>query len=75
MGIPAVALMLSNEFMMEGCLIMLLMLIQPCFICRLVLRFSFKRSLLSILFIYGPLALILFTLLWSFSRMAESTPF
>ncbi len=54
---------------------MLLMLIQPCFICRLVLRFSFKRSLLSILFIYGPLALILFKLPWSFSRMAESTPF
>lgn len=74
MGIPAVALIFSDEFVVMGALIFLLMLVQPCLICRLVLRYSFKRSLLSILCIYGPSALILLKLLWSFNRMAESAP-
>lgn len=73
MGIPAAVLMLRNEFMVVGCL--LLLLIQPCLICRLVLRFSIKRSLLSILCIYGPLALLLLRLLWSFSRMSDGAAF
>lgn len=73
MGIPAAVLMLRNEFMVVGCL--LLLLIQPFLICRLVLRFSIKRSLLSILCIYGPLALILLRLLWSFSRMSDGAAF
>ncbi len=74
MGIPAAVLMLRNEFMVEGCLLLLL-LIQPFLICRLVLRFSIKRSLLSIPCIYGPLALILLRLLWSFSRMSDGAAF
>ena len=73
MGIPAAVLMLRSEFMVEGWL--LLMLIQPFLICRLVLRFSIKRSLLSILCIYGPLALLLLRLLWSFSRMSDGAAF
>ena len=75
MGIPAAVLMLRNEFMVEGCLLLMLLLIQPCLICRLVLRFSIKRSLLSILCIYGPLALILLRLLWSFGRMSDGAAF
>ncbi len=75
MGIPAAVLMLRNEFMVEGCLLLLLLLIQPFLICRLVLRFSIKRSLLSIPCIYGPLALILLRLLWSFSRMSDGAAF
>ena len=67
--------MLRNEFMVEGCLLLMLLLIQPCLICRLVLRFSIKRSLLSILCIYGPLALILLRLLWSFGRMSDGAAF
>lgn len=74
MGIPAAVLMLRSEFMVEGWLLMLL-LIQPFLICRLVLRFSIKRSLLSIPCIYGPLALILLRLLWSFSRMSDGAAF
>lgn len=74
MGIPAAVLMLRNEFMVVGCLLLLL-LIQPCLICRLVLRFSIKRSLLSILCIYGPLALLLLRLLWSFGRMSDGALF
>ena len=73
MGIPAAVLMLRSEFMVEGWL--LLMLIQPFLICRLVLRFSIKRSLLSILCIYGPLALLLLRLLWSFGRMSDGAAF
>ena len=75
MGIPAAVLMLRNEFMVEGCLLLMLLLIQPFLICRLVLRFSIKRSLLSIPCIYGPLALILLRLLWSFSRMSDGAAF
>lgn len=75
MEIPAAVLMLRNEFMVEGCLLLLLLLIQPFLICRLVLRFSIKRSLLSIPCIYGPLALILLRLLWSFSRMSDGAAF
>lgn len=75
MGIPAVALMLRNEFMVEGCLLLMLLLIQPFLICRLVLRFSIKRSLLSIPCIYGPLALLLLRLLWSFGRMSDGALF
>lgn len=52
-----------------------MLLIQPCLICRLVLSFSIKRSLLSILCIYGPLVLILLRLLWSFSRMSDGAAF
>lgn len=74
MGIPAAVLMLRNEFMVEGGLLMLL-LIQPFLICRLVLRFSIKRSLLSILCIYGPLALILLRLLWSFKMLSDGAAF
>lgn len=74
MGIPAAVLMLRSEFMVEGCLLMLL-LIQPFLICRLVLRFSIKRSLLSIPCIYGPLALLLLRLLWSFGRMSDGALF
>lgn len=74
-GSPAAVLMLRNEFMVEGCLLLMLLLIQPCLICRLVLRFSIKRSLLSILCIYGPLALILLRLLWSFGRMSDGAAF
>ena len=79
MGIPAVALILSDGFVGMGWLIFLLMLVQPCLICRLVLRYNFKRSLMSILCIYGPAAaillIILLRLLWGFGRMAESVPF
>ena len=75
MGIPAAVLMLRNEFMVEGCLLLMLLLIQPFLICRLVLRFSIKRSLLSILCIYGPLALLLLRLLWSFGRMSDGALF
>lgn len=75
MGIPAAVLMLRNEFMVEGCLLLMLLLIQPFLICRLVLRFSIKRSLLSIPCIYGPLALLLLRLLWSFSRMSDGAAF
>lgn len=75
MEIPAAVLMLRNEFMVEGCLLLMLLLIQPFLICRLVLRFSIKRSLLSIPCIYGPLALILLRLLWSFSRMSDGAAF
>lgn len=75
MGIPAAVLMLRNEFMVVGCLLLLLLLIQPCLICRLVLRFSIKRSRLSILCIYGPLALLLLRLLWSFGRMSDGALF
>lgn len=75
MGIPAAVLMLRSEFMVEGWLLLLLLLIQPFLICRLVLRFSIKRSLLSILCIYGPLALLLLRLLWSFDRMSDGAAF
>ena len=75
MGIPAAVLMLRNEFMVEGSLLLMLLLIQPFLICRLVLRFSIKRSLLSIPCIYGPLALLLLRLLWSFGRMSDGALF
>lgn len=52
-----------------------MLLIQPFLICRLVLRYSIKRSLLSILCIYGPLALLLLRLLWSFGRMSDGAAF
>lgn len=72
LGVPTAACVLHEETLVQGCLLFLLLLVQPCLICHLLLRFNFKRSLMSILYIYGSSAVILAGLPWVLALIKET---